>query len=99
MGKASSKDIPMAVENNDYRKKVTFDFDKAGKGFLELPDNFDQLVVGDDVTVTIEGKITQVRKDEEGASFTVKGEELELSFENKCSMKGAMDDMAEKRRK
>jgi hypothetical protein len=99
MSKVSDRGMPTAVDDDSYRRKVTFDFDKVGKGFLKLPENFDQLVVGDEVTVTIEGVITAVRKDEEGASFTVKGEELELSFENKCSMKGAMDDMAEKRRK
>jgi hypothetical protein len=97
MAKVSSKELPIIDDN--YRKEVTFSFDKDGRGVLELPDNFDQLVVGDKVTVNLEGVVTAIRRDEEGASLTVRGEELELAFENKCSMKGAMDDMAEKRRK
>ena len=97
MSKASSLDSPMIDDN--YRKEVTFSFDKDGKGVLELPDNFDQLVVGDEVTVNLEGKVTAVRRDEVGASLTVRGEELELSFENKCGMKGAMDKLSDSRRK
>ena len=97
MAKASTK--ALAIEDDEWRRKVTFDFDNKGTGVLKKPDNFGELAIGDKVTVVLEGTVSSIRADKEDCSFSVTYDELELTFEQKCdSMKDAMDEISGKRK-
>ncbi len=69
-----------APAENDWRREVSFDF---GGGSLKEPEAFKTLDLDDEVTVTLKGKITNLRKGSDGdgkqtSSFTLRMESVEV---------------------
>ena len=74
-----------AVEapTDDWNRRVTFDFGKHG---LKEPADFKDLSVDMEVTALVKGKVSMVRTDKEGSSFTLVMDSIKLQVEKKDSL-------------
>jgi hypothetical protein len=81
MAKKGSPTVEASTD--DWNRRVSFDFGKNG---LKEPADFKDLSVDQKVTVLVTGKVSMVRTDKEGSSFSLVMDSIKLQVEKKDSL-------------
>jgi len=94
MAKTATK-APTPLGDDEWRRRVSFDFGK-GKGGMKEPAGFKDLTVGQTVTVLVTGKVNSLRTDTDSSNISLVMEKLELEGETKP--KGVLGQLFDKGR-
>ncbi len=76
MAKKKGAEAPEPSVNEDWRRRVNFDF---GQDSLKEPAGLRDLTINETVTVLVTGKVKTLRLDEEGSGLTLVMDKIELA--------------------
>ena len=76
--------------DDEWRRRVSFDFGKKGKGGMKEPEGFSDLTVDQEVTVIVKGKVNSLRVDSDSSSFSMVMSEIKLEAGQKGGIEAAL---------